>query len=168
MSDKITIGTLGGSFGVKGEVRLKSFCADPQDIESYSPLTTPDGVVFDGLTLTGRLKNGFSARLLGVETKEQADALRGTELQVDRDAMPNLPDDEYYYTDLMGLEVRDTGGTVLGTVKSVQNHGATDLLEVLPSTGGETILLPFTMTSVPTVDLTTGRIIADPPDGLFD
>ena len=168
MSDKITIGTLGGSFGVKGEVRLKSFCADPQDIEAYSPLTTPDGVAFDGLTLTGRLKNGFSARLLGVETKEQADALRGTELQVDRDAMPNLPDDEYYYTDLMGLEVRDTGGTVLGTVKSVQNHGATDLLEALPSTGVETILLPFTMTSVPTVDLTAGRIIADPPDGLFD
>ena len=68
----------------------------------------------------------------------------------------------------MGLEVRDTGGNVLGKVKNVLNHGAADLLEVLPPKTSETVFLPFTLANVPTVDISAGRIIADPPEGLFD
>ncbi len=81
--------------------------------------------------------------------------------------MPSLPDDEYYYTDLIGLTVLDTGGTTLGTVKDVMDHGAGDLLEVIVPGQSETILLPFTKAAVPTVDMAAKRIIADPPDGLF-
>lgn len=103
----------------------------------------------------------------GVETKEQADALKGLRLFAPRDRLPSLPDDEYYHTDLMGLEVYDTGGTLLGTVKTVQNHGASDLLEITVPGHSSTILLPFTLAAVPTVDLASGRIIADPPEGLF-
>jgi len=167
MSDRIVVGTLGGAFGVAGEVRLKSFCADPEAIGDYAPLTTEDGKVFPVIVLTGQLKGGFTARIHGVKTKEEADALRNVSLYAERANLPNLPDDEYYYTDLEGLEVIDTGNQKLGTVKSVVNHGAGDLLEIQPVGHSETVLLPFTEANVPTVDLTTGRIIADPPEGVF-
>jgi 16S rRNA processing protein RimM len=102
-----------------------------------------------------------------VATKEQADALKGVQLYAHRDQLPNLPDDEYYHSDLTGLQVLDTGGIRLGTVKSVHNHGAGDLLEVQLPDSSATVLIPFSLTVIPTVDLDTGRIIADPPDGLF-
>lgn len=167
MTDRVIVGTLGGSFGVKGEVRLKSFCADPAAIADYAPLYTEDGKVVSQLVLTGQLKNGFTARLDAVTTKEEADALRNVALYAERTAMPSLPDDEYYYADLIGLTVLDTGGTVLGTVKNVMDHGAGDLLEIIEPGQSETVLLPFTKAAVPTVDMAAGRIIADPPDGLF-
>lgn len=167
MTDRVIVGALGGSFGVHGEVRLKSFCADPQAIADYTPLYTEDGRAFAQVVLTGQLKNGFSARIDGIVTKEDADALRNTTLFADRAKMPSLPDDEYYYTDLIGLSVLDTGGKVLGTVKNVMDHGAGDLLELNVPGQSETILLPFTQAIVPTVDLPSKRIIADPPEGLL-
>ena len=167
MTDRLIVGTLGGSFGVNGEVRLKSFCADPAAIADYTPLHTEDGRQFSQIILTGQLKNGFSVRLGGVVTKEDADALRNVSLFADRDQMPALPDDEYYYADLIGLAVLDTGGTELGKVKNVMEHGAGDLLEVIVPGSSDTILLPFSQAVVPTVDLATGRIITDPPEGLF-
>ncbi len=167
MSDLICVGAIAGAFGVRGEVRIKSFCAIPEDLETYSPLTTEDGSRSFTLTLSRSINNGFAAHLEGVATKEQADALRGTRLFARRDQLPSLPDDEYYHADLIGLEVLDTGGQVLGHVKSVQNHGAADLLEIHAPGLKETVLLPFTLVAVPTIDLAAGRIIADPPDGLF-
>ncbi|SEK74087.1 16S rRNA processing protein RimM [Roseovarius azorensis] len=167
MAEMICIGAIAGAFGVHGEVRLKSFTATPEDIASYAPLTTEDGTRAFEITLTGQTKNGFTARLSGVATKEQADALRGARLYVPRDRLPGLPDDEFYHADLIGLEVFDTGGTALGRVRAVLNHGASDLLEIEMPGQSATVLLPFTRQAVPTVDLTAGRIIADPPEGLF-
>ena len=167
MTDRVIVGAIGGSFGVHGEVRLKSFCADPQAIADYTPLYTDDGRAFAQVVLTGQLKNGFTARLDGVVTKEDADALRNIDLYAERAIMPSLPDDEYYYADLIGLTVLDTGGTTLGTVKNVMDHGAGDLLEVIVPGASDTVLLPFTQAAVPTVDLSAKRIIADPPEGLF-
>jgi 16S rRNA processing protein RimM len=167
MSDRVIVGAIGGAFGVQGEVRLKSYCADPQAIADYTPLFTEDGRSFAQVVLTGQLKNGFTARLDGVVTKEDADALRNVNLYAARNVMPSLPDDEYYYADLIGLTVVDTGGVILGTVKNVMDHGAGDLLEVMPAGQSETVLLPFTQAAVPTVDLSAKRIVADPPDGLF-
>ena len=116
------------------------------------------------IILTGRTKAGFTAKLDAVVTKEQADDLKGVEIYADRSVMPSLPDDEFYYADLIGLEVYDTGGEALGTVKNVMDHGAGDLLEILVPGAPETLLLPFTKAIVPTVDMTAGRIIVDPPD----
>ena len=166
-SDKICVGVLAGAFGVKGEVRLKSFCAEPTAIADYSPLINQDGSRQFSLTLSQPISNGFAARVGGITTKEQADALRGVQLYADRSALPDLPDDEFYHADLIGLTVLDTGGTSLGTVQNVLNHGAGDLLEIKGPGLPEPILLPFTQAAVPTVDLKAGRIIADPPDGLL-
>ena len=167
MSDRVIVGAIGGAFGVHGEVRLKSFCADPAAIADYAPLYTEDGRSFAQVVLTGQTKNGFTARMDGIVTKEDADALRNTSVYADRSVMPALPDDEFYYADLIGLEVVDTGGTVLGTVLNVMDHGAGDLLEIRVPGASDTVLLPFTQEAVPTVDLGAGRIVADPPEGLF-
>lgn len=168
MSDRICVGAIAGSFGVKGEVRLKSFTADPQAVGDYGALSTEDGTRDFTVKITRAVKNGFAARLSGVSNKEAADALKGTRLYAPRDALPGLPDDEYYHTDLIGLTVVDTGGGDRGLVHAVHNHGASDLLEVRAKGQSGTVLVPFTRDVVPTVDLAAGRIVIDPPDGLFD
>jgi 16S rRNA processing protein RimM len=160
--DRICIGAIAGAFGVAGEVRVKSFCATPEDIAAYGPLYSEDGARSFTIRLTRPVAGGLGARLSGVATKEAADALRGVTLWVDRARLPNLPDDEYYHADLIGLEVRDTGGALLGRVTAVHNHGAGDMLDIA-GPGGRSILLPFTLAAVPTVDLASGRIVADPP-----
>lgn len=163
-NDRICVGAIAGAFGVQGEVRLKSFCTEPTDIASYGPLYDESGTTRFSVKLTRPIAGGLGARIAGVTTKEAADALKGTQLYADRDRLPKLPDDEFYHADLIGLEVRDTGGAVLGRVRAVQNHGAGDILEV--STPKGEMLIPFTLAAVPTVDLAAGRLIADLPEGL--
>lgn len=167
MSESICVGAIAGAYGVKGEVRLKSFTAEPEAIADYAPLTSEDGTQSFDVTIERPIKGGFAARLSGIATKEQADALRGLRLYAPRTRLPSLPDDEFYHADLIGLLVVDTGGEELGRVKSVFNHGAGDLLEIHGPGLKNTVLLPFTREAVPTVDLAQGRIVADPPEGLF-
>ncbi|MEM7074943.1 MAG: ribosome maturation factor RimM [Pseudomonadota bacterium] len=166
--DRVCVGALAGAFGVRGAVRLKAFTAVPDDVAAYGDVETEDGTRRFTITLTGETTKGaLVARLSGITRKEAADALRGVRLYVLRDRLPNLPDDEFYHADLIGLEVFDTGGVLLGHVSSVFNHGASDLLEIAPPGNGAKILLPFTHDTVPTVDLTAKRIVADPPEGTF-
>ncbi len=162
--DLVCVGAIAGSFGVKGEVRLKSFCAEPAAISIYAPLSDESGKSYD-VKITRTIKNGLAARLSGVSSKEAADALKGTRLFAPRDRLPELDDDEFYHADLLGMAVLDTGGAKLGSVKAVLNHGAGDLLEV--NTGQGVVLLPFSLAVVPTVDLAGRRIVVDPPDGTF-
>lgn len=164
--DRVCLGAIAGSYGVRGEVRLKSFCTVPEDVAAYGPLHTEEGQSYE-VTLGPAIKNGFSARLSGIANKEAADRLRGTRLYVDRALLPETEEDEYYHADLIGLPVHDTGGTLLGHVRAIHDHGAGDLLEVFGPGLTSTILLPFTRAAVPTVDLAQKRIVADPPEGLF-
>jgi 16S rRNA processing protein RimM len=163
---RVCLGAVAGAHGVRGEVRLKSFCADPAAIGEYGPLMTEDGRSF-AVTITRALKGAFVARLSGVGDREAAEALRGTRLYAARDRLPPTGDDEFYHADLIGLSVLDTGGAVLGTVHAIHDHGAGDLLEI-ERPGAESVLLPFTRATVPTVDLAAGRLVADPPAGLFE
>lgn len=165
-SDRICVGAIAGSFGVMGEVRLKSFCADPEAMADYGPLWTEDGSRSFTVKLTRAVSGGLGGRLSGVTTKEQADALKGVSLYADRDRLPSLPDDEFYHADLIGLTVQDSGGTEIGTVRAVHNHGAGDLLEILGPGMKSALLLPFTLAVVPTVDLKAGKVIVDLPEGL--
>ena len=163
----ICVAAIAGAFGVRGEVRLKSFTSDPASIADYNPLMTEDSERLFTVSSARPIKNGLSVRLSGVSTREDAEALRGVQLFVPRDRLPDLPDDEFYHADLIGLLVLDTGGKELGRIKAVHNHGAADLLEVHGPGLKNTVLLPFTREAVPAVNLSTGRIIADPPEGLF-
>jgi 16S rRNA processing protein RimM len=166
MAEDLTcVGAIAGGFGVSGEVRIKSFCAEPEAIARYGPLLTEDGRSFD-VRITRAIPGAFAARLTGVGTREEAEALKGTRLYAPRDRLPALGDDEFYHADLIGLAVVDTGGASLGTVRAVLDHGAGDILEIARP-GAPDLLLPFTRAAVPTVDLAARRIVADPPEGLI-
>lgn len=165
-TDRICIGAIAGSFGVSGDVRLKSFCTEPEAIAAYGPLFTQDGSRSFTIKLTRPVAGGVGARLSGVATKEQADALKGTSLYVDRTCLPGLPDDEYYHTDLIGMAAHDPGGALIGSVQAIHNHGAGDLLELSGPGLKQSLVVPFTMAVVPTVDLAARRLIVDLPEGL--
>ena len=164
----VCVGAIAGAFGVRGEVRLKSFCAEPAAIAGYAPLSTEDGARLFDVSHLQAVKGGFAARLSGVATREAAEALRGTRLYAPRDRLPEPGEEEYYHADLIGLTVLDTGGAVLGRVTAVQDHGAGALLEIARPERAGTVLLPFTRAAVPTVDLARGRLVADPPEGLLE
>lgn len=164
--DMICVGAISGAFGVRGEVRIKSFCAEPSAIADYNPLSTEEGKVYD-LGITRAIKGGFAAVISGVDNKEDADALRNTRLYTARENLPALPDDEFYHSDLIGLTAVDTGGVILGKIKTILNHGAGDILEITGPGLKEPVLLSFTKSVVPTVDLASERVVIDPPEGLF-
>lgn len=165
-TQKIVLGAVMGSYGVRGDARIKSFCAEPSAIANYGPLSDDAGRSYT-VTILRPVKGGYAVRLSGVSNKEAADALRGQKLSALRAALPDLPDDEFYYTDLIGCEALDTGGASLGRIHAVHDHGAGDLLEVRPK-GGDSVLVPFTRAIAPTVDLSARRVVIDPPIGLFD
>lgn len=168
MADDLTcVGAIAGAFGVKGEARIKSFCATPEDIAEYSPFVSEDGKRQFKINISRAIKNGFAGRIEGVDNREAVEALKGTRLYVPLSRLPELPDDEFYHSDLIGLDVFDTGGEKLGHIRAVHDHGAGDLLEIFGPGWKSTILLPFTKEAVPTIDIAQKRIIADPPDGLF-
>jgi len=159
----ICVGAIAGAFGVRGEAKIKCFTDDPAAVGDYGPLHTEDGKREFKLKLTRSIKGGYAARLSGVETREQAEALKGTRLYADRSALPEPDEEEFYYTDLLGLSVETADGSVLGKIKAVQDFGAGDVIEYMPVGGGESLYLAFTREVVPTVDIAGGRIIAELP-----
>lgn len=166
MKKPVTLGRITGPQGIKGEVKLQSFTADPLAIASYGPLDASNGL---RLTIKSvkPYKNTLLARIDGVEDRNGAEALRGVELMIDRDRLPEADDDEIYHTDLIGLSAHDTAGHLVGTVVAVLDFGAGELLELKPA-DGKTILVPFNVETVPEIDLDAGRLVIDPPEGLLD
>ena len=161
--DLILVGRVAGAFGVKGEVRLTAFTADPMALLDYRDLRRENGAA--GLTLTSArpTKGGVVGRADEIQTREQAEALRGLKLFISRDAFPEPEEDEFYIADLIGLEARDASGAVIGRVKAAQDFGAGDLLEIQPADGSASWWLPFTREAVPEVRLAERRIIAVRP-----
>ncbi len=160
----IMVGRVAGAFGVKGEVRITTFTADPLALVDYKTLLREDGS--PGLTLLGgRMSKGsVVCRVREIETRDQAEAARGLKLYIPREILPDPEDeDEYYVTDLIGLDVVDAEGEPLGTVKSVHDFGAGNLLEVEPAKGSSW-WLPFTREAVPEVSIAARRIVGVKPE----
>ncbi|WP_409019443.1 ribosome maturation factor RimM [Brevundimonas vesicularis] len=163
-ADKLVlVGQVGGAFGVRGEVRITAFTADPMSLLDYQPLLKADGKLALTLMSARPDKAGVVAKVKEIVTKEEADALRGQKLFVPRDRLPEPDEDEFYLTDLVGLEARDGDEAVIGKVKSVQNFGASDMLEIAPRDGGPTWYLPFTRDAVPDVRIAEGWLRALKP-----
>ena len=158
----ILVARVAGAFGVKGEVRLTAYTADPLSLLAYRELKRESGAA--GLTLTsGRAaKGGIVARAREVETREQAEALRGLRLFIPRDLLPEPEEDEFYLVDLIGLSVVTPEGEALGVVRSVHDFGAGDLLEIAPPEG-PTWWLPFTREAVPEVRIAERLVVAVRP-----
>ena len=169
MTDKLVlVGKVTGAFGVKGELRIAAYTESPLALINFRTLLKENGE--PALTLvSGRsFKGGVIARAKDVETKTDADRLRGIKLFAPRSALPPTEEDEFYLTDLIGLPVQTVDGTVLGRVKAVQNFGAGDILEIEGGAGRKGLYLPFTREVVPVVDIAGGRIVADPPNEVSD
>ena len=167
----VLMGAILGAHGIKGEVKVKSFTANPAAIAEYGPLTdTKHKRSFD-LSVVGTAdaaKAILIARIAGITDRNAAEALKGVELFVDRARLPAPKDpEEYYLADLIGLGAFDAKGGKLGEVVSVDNYGAGDLLLVVPESG-EGFVVPFTKAFVPVVDVKGGRVVLDLPADFFE
>jgi 16S rRNA processing protein RimM len=163
-STRVLVGRIGAAHGIKGEVRLASFTAEPKAIAAYGPLSDASGTRrFDIAALRPVKDNLFIAKLAGVATREAAEALNNLDLYLPRAALPTPTDDEFYHADLIGLVAVDSVGTEIGRVSGVLNFGGGDILEIAPTGGGETLLLPFTKTCVPSIELAQKRLVVVPP-----
>ena len=156
----VCVGMFRKPFGVKGEVRLASYCEQPESIFGMSPLCSEDGESFYEITDSGRRGHGLVARIERVKTRKQAALLNGIRLYARRSTFPKPPDDEFYHADLVGLEVRDLAGNRIGCVREVLNHGAGDILDVATA-DDQSLLVPFTRNSAPTVSLDEQLVVVD-------
>ena len=160
---RILVGAIAGAHGVRGEVKIKSFTADPKAIGRYGALCDEAGTRQFQLTVTGSAKGGVVARIAGIGDRDQAEALKGMRLYVAREALPP-PDEpeEFYVADLGGLAVERPDGAALGRGAAVDNYGAGDVVEIALA-GGGSLAVPFTRRAVPVVDIAGGRLVVDPP-----
>jgi 16S rRNA processing protein RimM len=163
----VCVGVVTGAHGVTGAVRIKSFTTRPEDIAAYGPLADESGARQLELRLVGMAKGVLIGRFAGIEDRNRAEALRGLRLYLSRAALPPPDDDEYYHADLIGLDAVLVDGTPLGRVRAVHDFGAGDTLEIT-GIGAPPSMVPFTRLVVPEIDLAAGRLVIDPPPGLFD
>ncbi|HYD31035.1 MAG TPA: ribosome maturation factor RimM [Azospirillaceae bacterium] len=174
---KICVGQIVGVHGVRGLVKLISFTENPAAVVAYGPLSDEAGKRFFKVELMSTVKDHWLARIDGVADRTAAEALKGVRLHVDRSALPEPEEEEFYHADLLGLRAELVDGTALGTVLSVHDFGAGDVLELTLAPGFKdaagkgrsgVTAIPFTRAVVPVVDVKGGRIVVDLPEGQFE
>jgi 16S rRNA processing protein RimM len=168
---RICLGLITGARGLKGEVWIRTFTAEPADVAAYGP-PTDDGERRYRLRIIERRDDRVVARIEGVSDRSAAEALKGTHLYVERAALP-VPDvDEFYHADLIGCVALVAAGEetamsdASGRVSAVHDFGGGAVLEIDFVTG-ESLMVPFSRTCVPEVDLARGRVRIVPPPGLL-
>ncbi|NNE57178.1 MAG: 16S rRNA processing protein RimM [Hellea sp.] len=156
----ICIAAIAGAFGVKGEVKIKPFTEDPKSCVKFGPFLDENGKVILTPIKTRPIKKGIAAFCKEVKTREQAEGMKSTKLYVPRSALPAPDDDQFYYSDLIGLTVELVDGKPGGRVKAVHDYGSGDLLEI-ETPGEKDWFHPFTKDAVPHVDIKGGKIVID-------
>lgn len=163
---RLTLGRVAGVYGVRGWVKLQSFTRPVENLLNYREVWIAHGAGFAARMVEARVHGGgIVARLTGpdgapIEDRDLAAGLIGAELQVERDRMPAPDEGQFYWVDLVGLEVRNEDGTVLGTVDSLTSNGAQDVLVVRD--GDTERLIPFVQGPIiRSVSLQDRRIVAD-------
>jgi 16S rRNA processing protein RimM len=163
VADRICVAQIGAAHGVRGEVRLRSFTEDPMAVASYGPLESEDGRQRFTIEALRPAKDHFVVRLTGVGDRTAAERLTNIRLYVPRDRLPPVADDEtFYHADLIGLAAVTPDGAPLGTVTAIHNFGAGDVIEIKPDSG-DSLLVAFTSTAVPEIDMKTRRVVVVPP-----
>lgn len=157
---RVLLGHVAGAHGIRGEVLIKSYTAAPEDIDAYGPLTDEAGARSFTITSARVATKGVIARVEGVTSRSEAEALKGVALYIARERLPALAEGEYYHVDLVGLAVVDRQGASLGETVAVLNFGAGDILEISPVGAGATTLIPMTPDFIVEVDIAAGRIVA--------
>jgi 16S rRNA processing protein RimM len=164
MTERVIVAKIGAPHGVRGEVKLWPFTQDPMAVAEYGPLETKDGARRFEIETVRAAGNHLVARLKGVSDRDAAQALTNTELYIARDRLPAIDEDHtYYHSDLIGLDAVNADGEQIGTIHAVHDFGAGAMLEITPLGSGDTLLLPFTETTVPKVDLAAKQVVVVPP-----
>lgn len=162
-AQRLLVGRIAGAHGLKGEVKITSFTGAPEDIGAYGPLTDVGGTRRFVLSELRLFKPGVViARVNDSRTRDEAEALRGIELFLDRGALPPTEEDEFYHSDLIGLSAVSPQGEVIGRISAIHDFGAGDILEISPGSGAPTLLVPFTRVNVPEIDIPAGRLTVIP------
>jgi len=151
-----------GAQGLKGELRVKTFTEHPESVARYRGLHTKDGRRFTVTAARAAKPDEAVLSLAEVTDRTTAEALKGTELYVARDALPATGAEEFYHADLIGLRAEDVEDRVIGIVKAIHNYGASDVIEI-EQPGGDTVLLAFTKETVPSIEIAKGRIVVAVP-----
>jgi 16S rRNA processing protein RimM len=159
---RVLVAEIGRAVGLKGEVRVHAFTADPAALPAYAPFTDESGRVFKVAALRPG-KDHLVVRFAGINDRTAAEALNRVQLFVPRERLPAPDADEFYLTDLIGLRAVLTDGAEIGRVRAVENYGAADILDITQADGAS-LLLAFTRANVPVVDLAGGVIVVTPPD----
>jgi 16S rRNA processing protein RimM len=156
----VLVGVVTAAHGIAGEMRVKSFTADPLALGCYGPITTVDGRQFRIATLRQHRADELILRLDGVSTRGAAEQLKGCRFYVPRAALSDPEPGEYYHADLVGLRAEDVGGGEIGRITAVLNYGAGDILEITAA-DGTAELIPFSDSHVPVIDLANRRAVVD-------
>ncbi len=167
VKNRVCVARIGAAHGTGGEVRLWPFTTRAEAVAVYGPLQTADGTRAFEIEALRPAKDFLVARLKGVTDRAAAERLCNTDLYVPRERLPIPEPEEFYYADLIGLRAEDTTGRAIGVVMAVHNFGAGDILEIAPTAGGDTVMLPFSTAAVPSVEVAIGRIVVEAPEGLL-
>ena len=157
----ILVGVIIGAHGIRGEVKLKSFTADPKAIATYGPLLSATGKSFEITRLKLQVED-FICALKNVSDRNKAETLKGTELFITR---AQLPKDELYLHDLIGAPIFN-GDVALGIIIGFENFGAGDLIEVKIEGRSDTILIPYNNAFI--VEASKEKIVVNLPDDYLD
>ncbi len=164
MADKrILIGEITTAHGIKGYVKVRGYVEDETLLEHAS--VCDQGGKKISIKLKNALKGDWVAEVKGITDRNAAELLRGTKLYIDRDIMPDTDDGEFYVEDLKDMKVVDKDGKEIGVILSVENFGASDLLDIKPASG-PSFYLPFTDDTVLDVDFDSGVITAELPKNI--
>lgn len=161
-ADRVLLGVVAAPHGVRGLVRIKSFTEDPMAIGTYGPLSDETGKKTYRVEVLSAARGTVLARIEGIADRTAAEALRGLRLYVERDALPDAGEREWYEADLIGLPAVGRDGRDWGKVIAFHDFGAGPVMEV---SGGA--MLPFTDEAVPEIDVEGGKVVVDPPAGLL-
>ena len=156
---RVCLGRIKGPHGLQGELRVQTFTELPENIAAYGALSDASGGRQFEITRLRIAKKDVIIRLKDVNDRAAAEALRGVKLCVTRAQLGEPEDEEsWFYADLIGLVAVDDKGDAFAHVKSVQDFGAGDLLELLITATGKTEFIPFTREAVPQIDLNAGQL----------
>ena len=160
-AELVVMGRLAGAHGVKGWTRVMPFTAGPEALLDHTVWRIAEGEGRwreCGVEAASVRGGKLVAKLAGVTTPEAADALKGREIAVPYGSLPAPAADEYYWTELTGMAVRNHAGEVLGTVSRLIETGANDVLVVQ---GEREHLIPFVAVYVLDVDRAARSITVD-------
>ena len=168
MNERICIGKIVAVHGIRGEVKVLSQTKNPTDLDKFGVAENKDASRRFELKVLGMISSNVRVKIKGIDTRNDAEALVGTELFVARNALPELAEDEFYKGDIVGLKVcLKTPENEIGTVVGFENFGAGEIIEIKLKGQKETELLPFTEQYVPIINLESGYIIVSSATMIF-